>query len=125
MSHFDQNFKKHQTTSNNSHSCRLQCTNCPRIPAKGFKLLILSKNTLHAILPQKITLTYSSYETPDKNSENSSANDARNMNVAALREQRSIECKENAKGRQWRNHPEKDRVETSLTLKETINKQSI
>ena len=45
--------------------------------------------------------------------------------VAALREQRNIEYKENAKGRQWRNHPEKDRVETSLTLKETINKQSI
>ena len=51
---FDQNFKNHQTTSNNSHSCRLQCTNCPRIPAKGFKLLILSKKILHAILPQKL-----------------------------------------------------------------------
>ena len=81
MCHFDQNFKNHQTTSNNSHSCCLQCTNCPRIPAKGFKLFILSKNTLHAILPQKITITYSSYETPDKNSDNSSANDDRNMNM--------------------------------------------
>ena len=81
MCHFDQNFKNHQTTSNNSHSCRLQWKNCPRIPAKGFKLLILSKKTLHAILPQKITITYSSYETPDKNSENSSANDDRNMNM--------------------------------------------
>ena len=40
--------------------------------------------------------------------------------VAALREQRNIECKENAKGRQWRNHPEKDRVETSLTLKKQL-----
>ena len=80
MCHFDQNFKN-QTTSNNSHSCRLQCTNYPRIPAKGFKLLILSKNTLYAILPQKITITYSSYETPDKNSENSSANDDRNMKM--------------------------------------------
>ena len=44
-------------------------------------MLILSKKTLHAILPQKITITYSSYETPDKNSENSSANDDRNMNM--------------------------------------------
>ena len=81
MCHFDQNFKNHQTTSNKSHNCRLQCTNCPRIPAKGFKLLILSMKTLHAILPQKITIRYSSYETPDKNSENSSANDDRNMNM--------------------------------------------
>ena len=29
----------------------------------------------------EITITYSSYETPDKNSENSSANDDRNMNM--------------------------------------------
>ena len=44
--------------------------------------------------------------------------------VAALREQRNTEYKENAKGREGRNHPEKDRIRTSLTLKETINKQS-
>ena len=81
MCHFDQNFKNHQATGNNSHTCRLQCTNCPRIPAKRFKLLILSKKTLHAILPHKIIITYSSYETPDKNSENSLANDDRNLNM--------------------------------------------
>ena len=79
MCYFHQNFKNHQTTSNNSHSCHLQCTNRPRIPAKGSKLLILRKENLHAIYP-KITITYSSYETPDKNSENSSANDDKNMN---------------------------------------------
>ena len=31
MCYFDQTFKNHQTTSNNSHSCRLQCTNCPEL----------------------------------------------------------------------------------------------
>ena len=46
------------------------------------------------------------------------------VTVAALREQRNTEYKENAKGREWRNHPEKDRIRTSLNLKETINKQS-
>ena len=30
---------------------------------------------------QKITITYSSYETPDKNSENFSANDDKNLNM--------------------------------------------
>ena len=54
MCYFDQKFKNHQTTSNNSNSCRLQCTNCPRIPAKGSKMLILSKKNLHAILPDKL-----------------------------------------------------------------------
>ena len=58
MCYFDQNFKNHQTTSTNSHSCRLQCTNCPRIPAKGYKLLNLSKKNLHAILPQKLLIIF-------------------------------------------------------------------
>ena len=32
----------------------LQCTNCPRIPAKESKLLNLSKKILHAILPMQM-----------------------------------------------------------------------
>ena len=51
MCYFNKNFKNHQTTSN---SCRLQCTNCTRIPAKGSNLLILSKKNLHASLPQQL-----------------------------------------------------------------------
>ena len=54
MCHFDQKFKTHQTTSNNSHSCRLQCTNCPRIPSKGFKLLILSRRLYMQFYPKKL-----------------------------------------------------------------------
>ena len=75
--YFDQNFKNYQTTSNISHSCRLQCTNGPeRVQIVNFEHEEFACNFI-----PKITITYSSYETPDKNSENSSAKDDRNMNM--------------------------------------------
>ena len=75
--YFDQNFKNYQTTSNNSHSCRLQCTNGP----KRVRIVNFEHDEFTCHFTPKITITYSSYETPDKHSENSSANDDRNMNM--------------------------------------------
>ena len=40
---FRPKFQKSSNYQQQQHSCRLQCTNCLRIPAKGPKLLILSK----------------------------------------------------------------------------------
>ena len=56
MGYFDKNFKNHQIV--NFEQEEFTCNITP-----------------------KITITYSSYKTPDKNSENSSANDGRIMNM--------------------------------------------
>ena len=49
-------------------------------PGKRIQIVNFEKEELTCNFTPKITLTYSSYETPDKNSENSSANDDTNMN---------------------------------------------
>ena len=50
-------------------------------PSKKVRNVNFEQEDFTCNLTPKITITYSSYETPDKNSENSSANDDRNMNI--------------------------------------------
>ena len=50
-------------------------------PSKRLQIVIFEQEDFTCNLTSEITITYSSYETPDKNSENSSANDDRNMNM--------------------------------------------
>ena len=82
MCYFDQNFKNHQTTSKNSHNCRLQCT-VSQDPGTMVQIVNFEQEVFTCIFTPKITITYSSYETPDKNCENSSANDDKNMNMVS------------------------------------------
>ena len=50
-------------------------------PSKRLQIVNLEQEDFTCIFTSEITISYSSYETPDKNSENSSANDDRNMNI--------------------------------------------
>ena len=50
-------------------------------PSKRVQVVNFEQEEFTCNFTPKITITYSSYETADKNSENSSANDDRNMNV--------------------------------------------
>ena len=50
-------------------------------PSKGVQIVDFEQEDFTCNFTPEITITYSSYETPDKNSENSSANDDRNMNM--------------------------------------------
>ena len=50
-------------------------------PSKRLKIVNFEQGDFTCNFTPEITITYSSYETPDKNSENSSANDDRNMNM--------------------------------------------
>ena len=51
-------------------------------PSKRVQIVNFEQEEFTCNFTPKITITYSSYETSDKNSENSSANDERNMNMA-------------------------------------------
>ena len=50
-------------------------------PSKRVQIVDFEQEDSTCNFNPEITITYSSYETPDKNSENSSANDDRNMNM--------------------------------------------
>ena len=50
-------------------------------PSKRVQIADFEQEDFTCIFTPEITITYSSYETPDKNSENSSANEDRNMNM--------------------------------------------
>ena len=50
-------------------------------PSKSVQIVNFEQEDFTCNFTPEITITYSSYETPDKNSENSSANDDRNMNM--------------------------------------------
>ena len=50
-------------------------------PSKRLQIVKFEQEDSSCNFTPEITITYSSYETPDKNSENSSANDDRNMNI--------------------------------------------
>ena len=50
-------------------------------PSKRVQIVNFEKEDFTCNFTQETTITYTSYETPDKNSENSSANDDRNMNM--------------------------------------------
>ena len=49
-------------------------------PSKRLQIVNFEQEDFTCTFTPEITITYSSYETPDKNSENSSANDNSNMN---------------------------------------------
>ena len=53
-------------------------------PSKRLKIVNFEQEDFTCNFTPEITITYSSYETPDKNSENSSANDDRNMNMIPI-----------------------------------------
>ena len=53
-------------------------------PSKRLQIVNFEQKDFTCNFTPKITITYSSYETPDKNSENSSANDDRNMNMIPI-----------------------------------------
>ena len=55
-----------------------------RDPSKRLQIVNLEQEDFTSNFTPEITITYSSYETPDKNSENSSANDDRNMNMVPI-----------------------------------------
>ena len=50
-------------------------------PGKRVQIVNFEQEEFKCNFTPKIIIMYPSYETPDKNSENSSANDDRNMNV--------------------------------------------
>ena len=50
-------------------------------PSKWVQIVDFEQEDFSCNFTPEITITYSSYETPDKNSENSSANDDRSMNM--------------------------------------------
>ena len=50
-------------------------------PSKRVQSVNFEQEDFTCNFTQEITITYSSYETPDKNSKNSPANDDRNMNM--------------------------------------------
>ena len=50
-------------------------------PSKRVQIVDFEQEDFTCNFTPEITITYSSYETPDKNSENSSASDDRNMNI--------------------------------------------
>ena len=50
-------------------------------PSKRVQIVDFEQEDFTCNFTPKLTITYSSYETPDKNSENASANDDRNMNI--------------------------------------------
>ena len=50
-------------------------------PSKRVQIVDFEQEDFTCNFTPEITITYSSYETPDKNSENSSANYDRNMNM--------------------------------------------
>ena len=50
-------------------------------PSKRVQIVNFEQEEFTWIFTPKITITYSSYETPDKNSENSSAKDYRDVNM--------------------------------------------
>ena len=50
-------------------------------PSKRVQIVDFEQEDFTCNFTPKITITYSSYETPDKNYENASANDDRNMNI--------------------------------------------
>ena len=50
-------------------------------PSKRLQIVNFEQEDFTCNFTPEITITNSSYETPDKNSENSSANDDRNMNM--------------------------------------------
>ena len=50
-------------------------------PRKRLQIVNFEQKDFTCNFTPEITITYSSYETPDKNSENSSANDDRNKNM--------------------------------------------
>ena len=50
-------------------------------PSKRVQIVNFEQMGFTCNFTSKITITYSSYETPDKNSENASVNDDRNMNM--------------------------------------------
>ena len=54
-------------------------------PSKRVQIVNFEQKEFTCNFTPKITLTYSSYETPDKNSENASADDDRNMNMVPNR----------------------------------------
>ena len=53
-------------------------------PSKRLLIVNFEQEDFTCNFTPEITITYSSYETPDKNSENSSANDDRNMNMIPI-----------------------------------------
>ena len=53
-------------------------------PSKRLQIVNFEQEDFTCNFTPEITITYSSYETPDKNSENSSANDDRNMNMVPI-----------------------------------------
>ena len=53
-------------------------------PTKRLQIVNFEQEDFTCNFTPEITITYSSYETPDKNSENSSANDDRNMNMVPI-----------------------------------------
>ena len=52
-------------------------------PSKRVQIVNFEQEESTCNFTPKITITYSSYETPDKNSESSSANDDRKMNMVS------------------------------------------
>ena len=53
-------------------------------PSKRLQIVNFEQEDFTCNFTPEITITYSSYESPDKNSENSSANDDRNMNMIPI-----------------------------------------
>ena len=53
-------------------------------PSKRLQIVNFEQEDFTCNFTPEITITYSSYETPDKNSENSSANDDKNMDMIPI-----------------------------------------
>ena len=84
MSYFDQKFKNHQTTSRQQQrQLSFTMQKLAQDPSKRVQIVNFEQIEFTCNFIPKITTTYSSYETPDKNSENSSANDDRNMKLVS------------------------------------------
>ena len=80
MRYFDQNFKSQQQQPQlpfTMHKLSLD-------PSKRVQIVNFEQEDFTCNFTPEITTTYSSFETPDKNSENSSANDDRNMNTIPI-----------------------------------------
>ena len=79
MCYFDQNFKNHQVAT----TATVAVYNAQTVPGSQQRAQIVNfeLEEFTCNFTPKITMKYTSYETPDKNSENSSANDDRNMNM--------------------------------------------
>ena len=80
MCYFDQNFINHEITSNSLPQLPFTMHKLSQELSKSVQVVNFEPEEFTCKFTPKITITYSSYETADKNSENSLANDDKNMN---------------------------------------------